>query len=87
MQLTETGTNAFTSSGEWMKQVNRQVVGIPMGGHASSDIANLYCYRIESKFMDDLVAKGELGLARKHDYSCRYIDDFLTWNCNPPPAE
>ena len=65
----------------------RQVVGIPMGGNASSDIANLYCYRIESKFMDDLVAKGELDLARKHDYSCRYIDDFLTWNCIPPPAE
>ena len=37
--------------------------------------------------MDDLVAKGELDLARKHDYSCRYVDDFLTWNCNPPPAE
>jgi len=25
MQLTETGTNAFTSSGEWMKQVNRAI--------------------------------------------------------------
>ena len=27
-----------------------------------------------------------IDLARQHVHSCRYIDDFLTWSCDPPPA-
>ena len=64
----------------------RQIIGIPMGGNASSDIANLYCYRVESTYIDSLIEAKNLDLARQHDHSCRYIDDFLTWSCDPPPA-
>ena len=47
----------------------RQTIGIPMGGNASSDIANLYCYRVESAYIDSLIEAKNLDLARQHDHS------------------
>ena len=63
-----------------------QIVGIPMGGNASPDIANLYCYWCEKLFIDSLVNKGDLVKARTFAHCFRFIDDFLTWNVEPPPA-
>ena len=37
-----------------------QVVGVPMGGKCSSELANLYCYSVESKTIDQLLAQGSL---------------------------
>ena len=33
-----------------------QVVGVPMGGKCSSELANLYCYSVESQTIDQLLA-------------------------------
>ena len=37
----------------------RQQRGIPMGGKGSAEMANLYCYTIESQFIDKLMQEGK----------------------------
>ncbi|KAJ9458625.1 hypothetical protein DIPPA_26829 [Diplonema papillatum] len=58
-----------------------------MGGNASPDLANLYCYWCEKQYIDGLVAKGLQEEARNHADSVRFIDDFLTWGVRPPPED
>eukprot|EP01060_Flectonema_neradi_P032869 TRINITY_DN533_c1_g1_i3.p1 TRINITY_DN533_c1_g1~~TRINITY_DN533_c1_g1_i3.p1 ORF type:complete len:474 (+),score=13.93 TRINITY_DN533_c1_g1_i3:387-1808(+) len=65
----------------------RQTTGIPMGGNSCGDIANLYCYSVESKHIDSLVESGNIKAAKSFSFSRRYIDDFLSWNNAPPPQE
>eukprot|EP01059_Diplonema_ambulator_P015921 TRINITY_DN2713_c2_g1_i1.p1 TRINITY_DN2713_c2_g1~~TRINITY_DN2713_c2_g1_i1.p1 ORF type:complete len:388 (+),score=26.71 TRINITY_DN2713_c2_g1_i1:502-1665(+) len=67
--------------------VYKQEQGLPMGGNASPDLANLFCYGIEKQYIEDLLAQGKEEEAKKHLHTCRYIDDFLTWGVDPPPKE
>lgn len=55
----------------------KQVIGVPMGGKASSELANLYCYSVESAAIDNLVNGGQSDLARSLAHTFRYIDDTL----------
>ncbi|KAJ9462022.1 Ubiquitin carboxyl-terminal hydrolase 26 [Diplonema papillatum] len=74
--------NTFVTNGGRCYQ---QVTGIPMGGNASPDLANLYCYWCEKLYIDSLIAEGRHEEARAHADSVRFIDDFLTWGVRPPP--
>ena len=57
--------------------VRRQVRGLPMGGKASAELANLYCYAIESQFIDNLIQLGKIDEAKSWYHTWRYIDDLL----------
>ena len=48
-----------------------------MGGKASAELANLYCYAVESQFIDQLVQEGKLEEAKSWFHTWRYIDDLL----------
>eukprot|EP00754_Rhynchopus_humris_P029764 Rhum_TRINITY_DN15233_c5_g1::Rhum_TRINITY_DN15233_c5_g1_i6::g.145922::m.145922 len=69
-------------------QVLRQVCGIPMGGNASPDLANLYCMQIEKDYLLTCIEQGRdyKAVTKKLARTMRYIDDFLCWGCSPPPA-
>ena len=60
----------------------KQVVGVPMGGKCSSELANLYCYSVESHTIDDLLNKGQLDLVKSMFHTFRYIDDILSFGNN-----
>ena len=55
----------------------RQKQGLPMGGKASAELANLYCYAVEAKFIDQLVEQGQVEEAKRWYNTWRYIDDLL----------
>ena len=57
--------------------VRRQARGLPMGGKASAELANLYCYAVESQFIDNLIQQGKIDEAKSWYYTWRYIDDLL----------
>ena len=57
--------------------IRRQVKGIPMGGKASAEMANLFCYSIESDFIDKLLATSQNEEAKLWFHTWRYIDDML----------
>ena len=66
-------------------EILRQKQGIPMGGKASSEIANLYCYAVESKMVDETIANYGLPAARRYQTTMRFIDDMqgfgeMNWN-------
>ena len=48
--------------------VLRQKQGLPMGGKASAELANLYCYVKESQFIDSLIAAGKTSEAKKKGF-------------------
>jgi hypothetical protein len=56
--------------------VRRQIQGLPMGGKASAELANLYCYVKESQYIDSLIAAGKMMDAKKWFHTWRYIDDL-----------
>ena len=56
-----------------------QILGIPMGGNASPDIADLYLAWCEFVYIEKLV-KTDIQLAKKFNYNSRYIDDIATPN-------
>ena len=55
----------------------QQVVGVPMGGKSSAELANLYCYSVESATIDTLLQNGQDDVARAMYHTFRYIDDIL----------
>ena len=57
-------------------RVLRQKQGLPMGGKASAELANLYCYVKESRFIDSLIQQGRLEDAKRWFNTWRYIDDL-----------
>jgi hypothetical protein len=59
-----------------------QVIGVPMGGKCSSELANLYCYSVESQVIDDLLSKNQLPLVKSMYNTFRYIDDILGFGNN-----
>lgn len=68
--------NTFILNGD---QLRRQVVGIPMGGGSSQDLADLYCYSVESEWLDQIHNNGaNVQPGYTHIHTCRYIDDALT---------
>ena len=68
--------NSFFKFGN---RVYRQRIGIPMGIDPAPQMANLYLYAYESKFMETLT-KENYGAARKFNHTRRYIDDLNTLN-------
>ena len=60
----------------------RQIIGIPMGTNCAPLLANLYLFSYEYDFMMNLLKKKQLHLARKFNFSYRYIDDLISFN-NP----
>ena len=56
--------------------VRKQKQGLPMGGKASAELANLYCYVKESTFIDSLINSGKLQEAKEWFHTWRYIDDL-----------
>ena len=55
-----------------------------MGGRCSAELANLYCYRIESTFLDRLAEEQGPEAAKAFAYTWRYIDDILTFHPTGP---
>eukprot|EP01064_Diplonema_japonicum_P009824 TRINITY_DN1725_c0_g1_i4.p1 TRINITY_DN1725_c0_g1~~TRINITY_DN1725_c0_g1_i4.p1 ORF type:complete len:176 (+),score=14.36 TRINITY_DN1725_c0_g1_i4:351-878(+) len=74
--------NAYVEQGG---RALRQVRGIPMGGNASPDIANLYCYSVEADYIDGLIENKDWGRLKELCSAARYIDDFLVWDTTPHP--
>ena len=68
--------NSFFKFGN---KVYRQCIGIPMGIDPAPQMANLYLYSYEAKFMETLT-KENYGVAKKFNYTRRYIDDLNTLN-------
>ena len=66
--------------------LKRQVVGIPMGSPVSPHLANLFRYVVESKFVEELIAKGNLEEAKRCEHTYAYIDDLCTFE-GPLPTE
>ncbi|KAJ9468998.1 putative ubiquitin carboxyl-terminal hydrolase 16 [Diplonema papillatum] len=63
----------------------RQTLGIPMGANASPDIANLFCYAKERKYMMRLLEDGDTQRAALLSLTRRFIDDLLCFGTKPPP--
>ncbi|KAJ9462254.1 putative ubiquitin carboxyl-terminal hydrolase 16 [Diplonema papillatum] len=63
----------------------RQILGIPMGANASPDIANLFCYAKEKRYMMRLLAERDIRRATLLSMTRRFIDDLLCFGTKPPP--
>ena len=57
----------------------RQVIGIPMGTNCAPLLADLFLYSYETEFLDGLISKGNRKLARKFNFTYRYIDDLISF--------
>ena len=55
----------------------QQTLGVPMGGNASPQLADLTLSCYEFQFLTD---KNNFGIAKKLKYTCRYVDDNLSVN-------
>ena len=64
------------------EELLRQIVGTPMGTNCAPLLANLYLFSYEYDFTMNLLKKKQLHLARKFNFSYRYIDDLISFN-NP----
>ena len=62
-------------------QIFRQTIGIPMGTDCAPVLADLFLHHYEFKFMKELM-ETNINLARKFNYTFRYIDDLQSQN-NP----
>ena len=59
-----------------------------MGGGASQDLADLYCYQCEASWMDMVHNNGEdINPDFTYIHTARYIDDAITNNDMPPPSQ
>ena len=68
--------NSFFTFGD---KVFRQSIGIPMGIDPAPQMANLYLYYYEAKFME-MLTKENYSAAKKFNYTRRFIDDLHTLN-------
>ena len=60
----------------------RQVIGIPMGINCApllADLFLLFLYSYKTEFLDGLISKGNRKLARKFNFTYRYIDDLISF--------
>ena len=60
-------------------EVFRQTIGIPMGTDCAPQLANLFLFYYEYSYMKNLI-RSNLGVAKRFNYTVRYIDDLLTLN-------
>jgi hypothetical protein len=60
-------------------RVFRQRVGIPMGTDCAPLLANLFLFYYEYRYMKGLI-KNNITLAKRFNFTTRYIDDVLTMN-------
>ena len=60
-------------------RVFRQQVGIPMGTDCAPLLANLFLFYYEYRYMKGLI-KNNITLAKRFNFTTRYIDDVLTLN-------
>ena len=59
----------------------QQTVGIPMGTNCAPLLADLFLYSYENEFLGKLIKEGKTKkLARKFNFSYRYIDDLISFN-------
>ena len=68
--------NSFFKFGD---KVFRQSIGKPMGIDPAPQMANLYLYYYEAKFME-MLTKENYSAAKKFNYTRRFIDDLHTLN-------
>ena len=57
----------------------RQVIGIPMGTNCVPLLADLFLYSHETEYLDRLLSKGNRTLARKFNFTYRYIDNLISF--------
>jgi len=69
--------NVFVKNGFFVFQ---QTLGVPIGVNNSQDIANLYMYNYESKYVDKLITENEIVKAKSFHMTFRLIDDTLSAN-------
>ena len=60
-------------------KVFRQFIGIPVGIDPAPQMANLYLYYYEAKFME-MLTKENYSAPKKFNYTRRFIDDLHTSN-------
>ena len=65
---------------EFAGKVWKQKVGIPMGTPCAGQLANLYCFTYELRFMRALIRQKQDSLAKQFLNVRRYIDDLLVIN-------
>jgi len=70
--------NLFVCNGSQLRQ---QVIGLPMGTNCAPQLANLYCYSVECRYMD------QHPTCPAHDLTFRFIDDFLTFAAEALPSQ
>jgi hypothetical protein len=58
----------------------QQTVGIPIGTNCATLLADLFLYSYEADFIQGLLKKIEMKLARSFYFTFRYIDDVLSLN-------
>ena len=60
-------------------EIYRQIIGIPMGTDCAPELANLFLFSYEYRYIIDLINSGvkDIDLFR---YIYRYIDDLLSLN-------
>ena len=65
---------------EYLGDVFRQVIGIPMGTSCAPYLANIFLHIYEYEYIKSLVGNGQLDVARKLQNLFRYQDDCLAMN-------
>ena len=65
---------------EYLGELYKQVIGIPMGTSCAPYLANIFLHIYEYKYLKDLVENGQLNVARKLQNLFRYQDDCLALN-------
>ena len=71
--------NIFVKYGD---KIFRQIIGIPMGTDCAPDLANLFLFAYEYKYIMDLIDKGKSDELRLFRFVHRYIDDLIILNDN-----
>ena len=61
-------------------KIFRQIIGIPMGTDCAPDLANLFLFAYEYKYIMDLIDKGKSDELRLFRFVHRYIDDLIILN-------
>lgn len=65
---------------EYLGELYRQVIGIPMGTSCAPYLANIFLHVYEYEDLKMLVTNGQLDIARKLQNLFRYHDDCLALN-------
>ena len=64
---------------KYKDSIFRQIIGVPMGTDCAPDLANLFLFVFEYKYVMNLISEGDPDL-RLFQFVYRYIDDLLILN-------